>query len=291
MAEYKGLKSWILKSRKKWIIISIPAIVGLSIIALNFSVLSLDPKLFMMLNLVGGFLVIGPSLLVQYESYQAKKEIENRFPDFLGDVVQGTKSGMSLPQSIKSTSNNDYGALNPYVERMSLQIDWGIPFSKILKNFSEEIESKVLSRATSTIIETHRSGGNISDVLDAVGDSILEIEKIKKERKAHVYSQMVTGYMIFFVFLGVILGLQLFLLPSLSVKGGSLMAGENMSMDVSMLQDTYKDMFRHLIIIQGLFSGLAIGKMSEGTIMGGLKHSIVLVAIGYSVFTLAPLFI
>ncbi|MFB6075663.1 MAG: type II secretion system F family protein [Candidatus Aenigmatarchaeota archaeon] len=291
MSEYKGLKSWIMQSKKRWILISIPAIIGISIILLNFFVLSLDPRFFMIINLIGGSLVMGPSLLVQYKSYQAKKEIENRFPDFLEDIVQGTKSGMSLPQSIKSTSNNDYGELNPYVEKMSLQIDWGIPFSKILRNFSKEIESKVLSRATSTIIETHRSGGNISDVLEAVGDSILEIEKIKKERKAHVYSQMVTGYMIFFVFLGVILGLQLFLIPSLSVKSGSLMSGGGISMDVSMLQDTYKNMFRHLIIIQGLFSGLAIGKMSEGTIMGGFKHSIVLVAIGYSVFTLAPLFI
>lgn len=291
MDGYTGFKAWIMKSRKRWIIIILSGVAGSALILLNFIFFSEIPTFFTLLNIIGGLLILGPSLLVEYKSYQAKKEIEDRFPDFLEDIVQGTKSGMSLPLSIKSASKNDYGDLSPYVKKMALQIDWGVPFSKVLKNFSENIESRVLSRAASTIIETHRSGGNISDVLEAVGESILQIEKIKKERKTHVYSQMITGYMIFFVFLGVIIGLQMFLIPSISFteKAGMPMGG--LTKSVGGLQKVYRDVFEHLIIIQGLFSGLAIGKMSEGTIIGGFKHSIVLVAIGYSVFLVAPILI
>jgi len=42
----------------------------------------------------------------------------------------------------------------------------------------------------------------------------------------------------------------------------------------------YADVFRILIIIQGFFSGLVIGKLSEGSIISGLKHSIFLVVLG-----------
>jgi len=41
--------------------------------------------------------------------------------------------------------------------------------------------SRVLDRTTSTIIETHRSGGNIADVLKSVGESVREIERIRDE--------------------------------------------------------------------------------------------------------------
>jgi len=41
--------------------------------------------------------------------------------------------------------------------------------------------------------------------------------------------------------------------------------------------------FLHMALIQGFFAGLAIGKMSEGTIKAGLKHSLILVFIAFFV--------
>lgn len=231
-------------------------------------------------------MILGPSLLYKYREYKRKKEIERRFTDFLRDVVQNTRAGMSLPQSIKSTTKNDYGPLTPYVKTMGYQIDWGLPFEEILEKFANNVESQVLRRTVSTIRETHRSGGNISDVLEAVSESILQIEKIRKERKSQIYGQILTGYTIFFVFLGIIVGLQLFLIPSFTRTTG--LGGVMEKAKVEDLQSLYRTMFEHLIVIQGVFSGLAIGKMAEGSIVGGLKHSVALTAIGYSVFILAP---
>ena len=50
--------------------------------------------------------------------------------------------------------------------------------------------------------------------------------------------------------------------------------------DIENLAGFYANIFRILIIIQGFFSGLVIGKLSEGSILSGLKHSIALVIIG-----------
>jgi len=46
-------------------------------------------------------------------------------------------------------------------------------------------------------------------------------------------------------------------------------------------------MFRNLIIIQGSFAGLIVGKMSEGAVIAGVKHSLFMVFIGTIIFTLA----
>jgi flagellar protein FlaJ len=48
----------------------------------------------------------------------------------------------------------------------------------------------------------------------------------------------------------------------------------------------YKLIFLHAVLIQGLFSGLVAGMMGEGNVYSGLKHSAIMVAIGYVIFIL-----
>ena len=278
----KRLEKWLAVSKKREYFVLGSLVIGITIITVNFFFLQGLVQLFTIINLVGASLVLGPATIIKYKEYKDSKEMETRFPDFLNDVVNGVESGMTLPQAINSASKNDYGILSPHIKKMANQIDWGIPFSRVLQTMSKATGSKVLKRTISTIIETHRSGGNISDVLKSVGESIRQIERIREERKAHVYSQILTGYVIYFVFLAVIIGLQKFLMPSLAFGG----AGAS-EFNLGSNQDTaYKDIFQNLIIIQGSFSGLAIGKMSEGSILAGLKHLIVFVAIGFTAFTL-----
>ncbi|MBI4017762.1 MAG: type II secretion system F family protein [Candidatus Aenigmarchaeota archaeon] len=241
-------------------------------------------QVFTLLNIMGAAIALGPSMIVRYREYQTLKRIEATFPQFLNDIVDATNAGQTLPQAIKSASRNEYGPLSPHVKKIAAQIDWGIPFDRILKNLAETLHSKLLRRTVSTIIETHRSGGNISDVLKAVSESIAEIDRIRQERKAHVYSQMVTGYTIYFIFLGVIVGLQKFLIPTLLFTGTS---GVDIGIaNTAGLVDRYQFLFQSLVIIQGFFSGLAIGKMSEGSMIAGVKHIVVLFAVGFMAIVL-----
>jgi flagellar protein FlaJ len=39
--------------------------------------------------------------------------------------------------------------------------------------------------------------------------------------------------------------------------------------------------FFHLSLIQGFFGGLVAGKMGEGSISAGLKHSLVMMLLGF----------
>ena len=61
------------------------------------------------------------------------------------------------------------------------------------------------------------------------------------------------------------------------------MSQENTSMPSP---EVFSQGFVLFIIIQGFFAGLATGKMSEGTIVAGLKHSIFLIIAGYGIFSI-----
>jgi hypothetical protein len=55
------------------------------------------------------------------------------------------------------------------------------------------------------------------------------------------------------------------------------------------IKSEYNSMFRNLIIIQGAFAGLVIGKMSEGNVASGIKHSMFMMIAGILVYSLAAL--
>jgi len=156
-------------------------------------------------------------------------------------------------------------------------------FDKALLKFSKNTGSKLIGRITSTIIESHRFGGNLTDILESISSTSIEIERLREERKLYINSQLITGYVIFFVFLVVIIGLQKFLVPSLT---GTTVGGEITTAPKD-IEVGYGEIFRNLIILQGLFAGLVIGKMSEGAMVGGIKHSLILVIIGIVIHTLS----
>lgn len=232
----------------------------------------------LVINVISIIVAVSGPTMAMYMKYLQNKEIEERFPDFLRDVAGNIRAGMTLPQAITATKETHYGALTPYVKRMIAQIDWGVPFDDILKDFSKR-STYLIKNMVSTIIETHRGGGNVPEIFDSVGRSAIEINKIKKERYSSIYNQMLIGYVIFFVFIGVIIILKVFLIPSLY----AFMAPETGVAITEELSMFFSSVFQMLVLIQGFFSGLVIGKMSEGSIIAGLKHSLVLIATSYSI--------
>ena len=240
-------------------------------------------ELFSTIIILGAIMFIVPIALIRYYEIWKIKAAENYFPQFMRDLVEVIRSGMTLPQAVKSVSVNEYGHLSPYIKKLDAHLEWGIPFDKALLKFSKSTGSKLVGRITSTIIESHRFGGNLTDIFESISSTSVEIERLREERKLYINSQLITGYVIFFVFLIVIIGLQKFLVPSL----GETTVGELTTTAPEDMEVQYAEIFRNLVILQGLFAGLVIGKMAEGAIAGGIKHSLILVIVGITIHTLS----
>ena len=228
-----------------------------------------------------------------FKEANRQKEIETNFLEFVRSLVGTVKSGIPIPQAVAEVSNEDFGELNPYIKKMKNQIGWGIPFQEALINFSNDTKNPVIKRSISIVMEAERSGGDIENVLDSVTESVLNVKKMKEERKASVHSQIMQGYVVFFVFIAIMLIMQLKLFPELNKTGsigglaglgaesagigqGIIGSGENVNLD---------NIFFSLVIIEGFFTGIMIGKFSEGTIKQGLLHSLVLITTATLIIT------
>lgn len=236
--------------------------------------LSKYEQVYGLVNLLASVIILAIPLFYKYFDYKKIKKIETIFPKYLRDISENISTGMTLPQAMKAATSNEYAELTPYVKELASKVEWGIPFDKVLLNFAKRSKSRNMRRNVQTIIEAHQSGGTIDTILKSVAQSLQDLERIKKERASSVYAQMTNGYLIYVIFLGVMLGLSTVLIPAFSSFGGTQ----------SGLQAAMTETFQSLTIIQGLFAGLAIGKMAEGTLVAGIKHAVVLVVLGYSAF-------
>jgi flagellar protein FlaJ len=258
---------------------------GLAMIALaNLVVIEILPFAVPIFNMMGGLLIVLPPVMSLYTRYRTRKEIEEQFVSFIMDLTDSINSGMTLPMALENCSKRDYLSLSKHINDLVAQVNWGVPFRKALQTFAKKSRSRVIQRAVSTIIETYRVGGKISDTLSSVSRSITTINKLNAERRASVYSQVITSYMIFFIFIFIMVVIQIFILPSLTPESISDVA---LSDATPLTAEEYSQIFTVFILIQGFFAGLATGKLAEGSIPAGLKHSLLLVFTGYVIFTLA----
>ena len=296
---WNNIKDHFSRNKENYFILLLSLFASAVLEYININYIPPDQKLMHnIINIFVSVLIIAPITTYQYGKYTRVRQYESKFPDFLRDVVEGLRGGMTLPNSIQYASKNNYGALSEPVKKLSYQLNWGIPFDRAMTLFSKQLGSKTISRAIYTIIEAHRSGGNLAEVLDAVTESTLELEKIKMERKSKIATQMMQGYVIYIIFLGVMIGMQHFLIPSLGesnnqnilpdIENGRIQAMPSSEVKVpeGVNPNPFGNTFLHLAVIQGFFAGLAIGKMAEGTINAGIKHAVILSLIGYTAMTL-----
>ncbi len=225
-----------------------------------------------------------------FNELKRQKEIETKFLEFVRSLVNTVKSGVSIPQAIVNVASDDYGALNPYIKKLSHQVQWGIPVPKALMTFSRNTGNSVIKRSVAIVIEAEKFGGDIENVLQSVVSSVFDVKKMKQERKSAAYSQIVQGYIIFFVFIVIMLVLQLKLFPQLTKMGtsfgglgglgigGGMISGEAGKLNLDKI-------FFGLVLVQGFFAGIMIGKFSEGTLKNGLIHSLALITIATLIIT------
>jgi len=274
--------------KKNAIIILLNLILVSAILAINFLMLRDAPTLFSTINIIAIFIFAFPIILMKYGEFQKKKELEDMFPIFLRDFVESTRGGMTLPKAFKSLTRNDYKSLNPHINKIAVQLNWGIPVDTVLLKFGRKTDSALIMRIVSSVIESHRFGGNLSDTFEALSRTAVEVDRLREERRLYMNSQIITGYIIFFVFLAVMIGLQTFLVPSLAdTAAGGVFSTGGEEIDTANLAIEFETIFRNLILIQGLFAGLSVGKMAEGSIVSGMKHSLFMMFVGFIVFSLA----
>ncbi len=241
---------------------------------------------------IGTIIIASPFVFSIIQNAAALAEKEEMFLEFARNLVESVKTGTPISKSILNVKNKSYGALSVHVKKLANQISIGIPLNQALETFAKDINNKTISRAITLIGQAERAGGDIGEILEAVANAVNTSDKLKKERQSAISTLTIQGYIIFVVFMLIILVMQFKIVPMISgiadvgAVGAAVGGTGGEIIDPSEISSA----FMYLLLIQGLFSGLAIGKLTEGSIKSGVKHSFALMIMSFLVSAGANLF-
>jgi flagellar protein FlaJ len=305
---------------------------AISAVLIVVGILSKDPGVLGNSFLFTTFVIAVPQLLIRYERYRALKEMEERFPDFLRDVIESLRAGMALHRAIQAASRVEYGKLSAEVKKMANQISWGMPVDKALELFGERIKrSRRLRTAIAMIRESYKTGGDMTATLDSVANNCSQLEDADKERRTLLGKYVVVMYFISIMFIAIVVAINYFLVPVFEVPGlpagqlgltnpctkclegiggfecnvckvyesiaiglfhaepvpvveGQRSCVEAGKRSVCHISSYYASLFFFMSLVQSFFSGLVTGQVSEGSVIAGIKHSLVLLGIAIGTF-------
>lgn len=256
-----------MEKEQRALLISAPAAIGV------FAVLILLLGFSSIIYAAFTGIVIGvlPYIYIKYSKERKLRLMEEKFPEFLRNLADAKRSGMTLPQAIANNANIDYGPLTAEIKMMNDQLSWGIPFPDVIKMFMKRVSgSKELQRNLAIIYESYYAGGDISDTMDAISESTNVLREVEKERVAVMNEQVTVMYIVHLVFVVILVALYKVLIPLITVQAGG--AGFFGVGGAPPQMAYFKMLFFVTLVIQAVCNGIITGEIKEGKLIAGLKH-------------------
>jgi flagellar protein FlaJ len=246
---------------------------------------------FLIIALLGS---IGPIGFYLNHEQNKIKDIETRLPEFLRDIAESGRFGMTLAASIQAAAKGKYGPLTPEIQRMSFQISWGISATEAIRLLQDRLETPLANRVLGIVIKAANAGGNVSDVLTLVSNDVKDQQFTESERRVEMITYIVVIYVAFFVFIATVLILNFIFIPQMEsvikqgqgqtsgeeLGGGEVGGVSTQGLTTESIQEI-KNLYLAAAIIHGLGDGVVAGILDTGRIANGMRHSFLMVMIAY----------
>lgn len=202
-------------------------------------------------------------------------EIERSIPDFLRQLSSMLRVGLSLENALVDLSNHGKGPLYEELRRVVIEIRMGKSFDESFNNMAIRLNSKDLGRSFKIILNAHKSGGSLSDIILDLSDDLRAMLILKRERKASVMMS------IMFLILASIVAAP-FALGMIGVYSSFMIElgkGSAICEVAPLAAEIY-------LIIHSICAGFLIALIMYGDLKKGLRYSIPITVSAFLVFYL-----
>ena len=164
--------------------------------------------------------------------------------------------------------------------------------------------------ATKIIRESYYSGGDVKSTLNYLVENQITLSEAGKEKSSMLNQYVVLMYIITILFLIIVVFINKLMLPMFELsqqisdsgisnpcdncQGFECMVCDSFravsttlfNVDEASVGSYYVSLFFFLSIVQSFFAGLVAGQISEGSMIAGVKHSLILVGIVFGMFSI-----
>ena len=231
-------------------------------------------------------LLIGPIGIYNYFQGQKKKQIQYRLPNFLIEVSDSLATGATIFDAIKVASKSHYGRLSGEIRKMRSQLSWNIAVKEILIDFADRMKSAIIHRIVISLNKGLVMGGNTPKIFKAAAIEVGQVNRLENQRKATMSIYTVVILVCFFVFLAIIIIMNLTIFKSffdLQGKQVGRMAGVIFT-SIDRMELKYS--LYGFVFVQSIGAGILSGFMMDGRLSSGIRYSCILGIISFIIFKL-----
>jgi len=233
---------------------------------------------------------------VAYELHRRRvKAVEAGVPDFLDRFASTNEAGMPVVESFGRVVDSDLGALTTELERTWADVQWGARIEHALARFRDRTATPAISRVVTLTTNAMQASGDLGPVLRIAANEAKATRRLERDRRSELLTYLVVIYIAFFVFLAIIVALDVIFIPNIPVVeaaaspsqlpgGGGSGAFSRTANLTQATKDAYSLVFFHTGLVQAVCSGLVAGQMGQGSVKAGAKHATVMLAIAYGTF-------
>ncbi len=115
--------------------------------------------------------------------------IEKNFSDALKQMADTLKAGDTYESALREVVNSDYGRLSEEMTIALRRLEEGENFQTALQGFSDRIDSRLVKRTITILLDSVRTGASLSEVLEEISDDVRDFQRLKEDRKANTTMQ------------------------------------------------------------------------------------------------------
>jgi flagellar protein FlaJ len=227
------------------------------------------------------FISAAPAAIVHTRSTKTRTSMENGVSNFLRDLTEVRKTGLSPEKCIESLSKRDYGTFTKELRKISSEISWGIPIKKVMMDFLHRTRSWMVQIVMFLLVETIDVGGGTIAMIESLARFNNLTQEVEKEKKMSVRPYVFMPYLASILLVATTI-MMMGLTTGISVPGVDAVPKDN-----SLMQT----IFMSSVIFNSYLIGIVAGKISEESVGAGFKHAAILVLISIIAAKLIPQFV
>jgi tight adherence protein B len=181
----------------EYIILTIASVLSTGLIA--YVVMHGNPILTLGGLVLGFFL---PRFYVKFRQAKRLRDFNNQLGDAINLLANGLRSGYSLLQAMDALAREMPPPIADEFQRVVREIGLGLSNERAMNNMLRRIPSDDLDLMITAINVQHEVGGNLAEILEVISHTIRERIRIKGEIRVLTSQQMLSGYVISFLPIG-----------------------------------------------------------------------------------------
>ena len=222
-----------------------------------------------------------PAAFVHSKVAGRKSSIERGIANFLRDLTEVRKTGLSPERCIEALSDRDYGAFSKEMKKMSSDLSWGVPMRKVIMDFVHRTKSWMSQVVMFLLLEAIDVGGGTIAMIETLARFNNTTQEVEKEKRMNCRPYMLIPYFAAILLVATTLMTLIFTTQTVSMAGPT--AGN--APDIGFLTL----IFTVSVITHCYLIGLVAGKIAEESLAAGFKHSALLVIIAIVASKVVPL--